>query len=123
MDLTASLDAEQRRAAAEGLSEEELALFDLLQRDDITKADRERLKHASRQLLTSLTGLLASMKQWTEKKQTRAEVQVLILDQLLQTLPNPPYSSETTQSLAGRVFEHVWRIGAGEHVADQPFAA
>ena len=36
-------DAEQRRAAEEGLSEDELTFFDLLYRDDITKADRERL--------------------------------------------------------------------------------
>jgi type I restriction enzyme R subunit len=39
VDLVNSLDAEQRRAAEEGLSEDELALFDLLQKDNITRAD------------------------------------------------------------------------------------
>ena len=34
-----SLDAEQRRAVEEGLSEDQLALFDLLQRSDLSKVD------------------------------------------------------------------------------------
>src|SRR6185436_5936037 len=62
--LAASLDAEQRRAAEEGLCEDELALFDLLFRDNISKADRERLKQASRQLLASLKELLRPMPDW-----------------------------------------------------------
>ncbi len=41
LDLAQSLDAEQRRAAEEGLSENELALFVLLYRDDITRARLE----------------------------------------------------------------------------------
>ena len=52
--LAASLDAEQRRAAEEGLSDDELALFDLLFKDNISKKDRERLKQASQGLLSSL---------------------------------------------------------------------
>jgi type I restriction enzyme R subunit len=44
VDLANSLSAEQRRAAEEGLSEEELALFDLLKRIDLSNADRERVK-------------------------------------------------------------------------------
>ena len=55
-----------------------------------------------------MTSLLASMKQWTEKEQTQAEVKVFILDQLLGTPPNPPYSPEATESLAAKVFDHIW---------------
>lgn len=54
VDLANSLDVEQRRAAEEGLSEEELALFDLLMKESLTKADRERVKQASRSLLASI---------------------------------------------------------------------
>lgn len=71
--LAASLDAEQRRAAEEGLSDGELALFDLLFKDNITKADRERLKQASKDLLASLTEILARMQGWTQKAATQAE--------------------------------------------------
>src|SRR5262249_12777279 len=49
--LAAILDAEQQRAAEEGLSDSELALFDLLFKENISKADRERLKQASKSLL------------------------------------------------------------------------
>jgi type I restriction enzyme R subunit len=41
------LDEEQKRAAEEGLNEDELALFDLLFKESISKADRERLKQAA----------------------------------------------------------------------------
>ena len=50
-----------RRAVVEGLTEGELALFDLLAREDLTKSDRERLKQASRTLLTRLRDLVAEM--------------------------------------------------------------
>lgn len=59
--LASDLDAEQRRAAEEGLSDDELALFDLLFKDKISKADRERLKQASKSLLASLRDLLRLM--------------------------------------------------------------
>jgi len=55
----ASLDAEQRRAAEEGPTDDELALFELLFKDSMSKKDRERLKQASRGLLSSLRDLLA----------------------------------------------------------------
>lgn len=47
------------RAVNEGLSEAELALFDLLRRDNLTKAELERLKQASKILLSKLRALLA----------------------------------------------------------------
>jgi hypothetical protein len=37
-----NLDADQRRAPEKGLSQEELAVFDLFQRENLNKADRER---------------------------------------------------------------------------------
>jgi hypothetical protein len=72
VDLANSLDAEQRRAAEEGLSEEELALFDLLKKPEMTKVDRERVKQASRGLLASIRELIAPLERWTEKEQTQA---------------------------------------------------
>ena len=38
-ELMDELDAEQKRAVEEGLNEDELALFDLLKKDDLAKAD------------------------------------------------------------------------------------
>jgi type I restriction enzyme, R subunit len=54
VEFANGLDNEQRRALRERHSEEELALFDLLGRENVTKAQRERLKDASRTLLDEL---------------------------------------------------------------------
>lgn len=108
VQLAEELDAEQRRAIEEGLSEDELALFDLLGKEDITKVDRERLKQASRDLLARLQELLATMEQWTLNAQTQAEVETFILDQLYMTLPRPPFTEEETERIAAQVYEFVW---------------
>ncbi|MGH3431307.1 MAG: type I restriction enzyme endonuclease domain-containing protein, partial [Thermocrispum sp.] len=110
--LANSLDAEQRRAAEEGLSDDELALFDLLFQENITKTDRERLKQTSRALLTSLRELLQPMHDWTKNTTTQAEVKVFILDNLWRSLPRPPFTDEETEAMAGRVYDYVWHRSA-----------
>ena len=110
--LAASLDAEQRRAAEEGLSDDELALFDLLSKDSISKADRERLKQASRTLLASLRDLLRPISDWTQKAATQAQVRVFILDNLWRELPRPPFTDEETEAVADRVYDFVWQQSA-----------
>jgi type I restriction enzyme R subunit len=115
VELANSLDAEQRRAAEEGLSDDELALFDLLFRESISKVDRERLKQASKSLLAALKELLKKMHDWTQNTTTQAEVEVFILDSLWQSLPRPPFTDEDTEALAGRVYDYVWQRSASGH--------
>lgn len=115
--LAASLDAEQRRAAEEGLSEDELALFDLLSKASISKKDRERLKQASQGLLSSLRDLLAPMPGWLQNATTQAEVRIFILDRLYESLPRPPFTDAETEDIASRVYDYVWqRSASGDHV-------
>jgi type I restriction enzyme R subunit len=118
VDLANSLDAEQRRAAEEGLSEDELALFDLLTKDSISKADRERVKQASRTLLESVQELIAPLERWTDKEQTQAEVETFILDHVFLNLPSPPFTEAEKQEVAKRVYQHIWQ----QSVAPQPIA-
>ena len=108
VDLVKALDAEQRRAAEEGLTEEELALFDLLQKEALTKVDCERIKLASKNLLESLRKLIAPLDRWTEKEQTQAEVEVFILDKLSETLPTPPFTLAEKEAAAKQVYRHVF---------------
>ncbi|HEX6803612.1 MAG TPA: S8 family serine peptidase [Terriglobales bacterium] len=113
--LARSLDAEQRRAAEEGLNEEELALFDLLFKENISKAEREQLKQASKRLLVSLRALIDPMPHWTENASTQAEVQTSILDQLYRDLPRPPFTDQETDEIANRVYGYIWqRSASGE---------
>lgn len=73
-----------------GLSDNELALFDLLFKENISKADRERLKQGSGVLLASLADLLRPIKGWTQTAPTHDEVKVFRLDKLYGVLPRPP---------------------------------
>jgi len=113
VELAKSLDEEQRRATEEGLSEDELALFDLLKKDNLSKADRERVKLASRSLLESIRKLIAPLERWTEKEQTQAEVEVSILDHVFDELPTPPFTEDEKQVVAKRVYQHIWQQSAG----------
>ena len=61
------LDEEQKRATSEGLCEDELALFDLLQKEGLDKTARERVKQASRELLASIKARLAELDRFWEK--------------------------------------------------------
>ncbi|MEZ6154059.1 MAG: type I restriction endonuclease subunit R [Pirellulaceae bacterium] len=119
VDLANSLDAEQRRATEEGLSEEELALFDLLTRETLSKVDRERVKQASRTLLEQVQKLIEPLERWTDKEQTQAEVETFILDHVFQNLPSPPFTEDEKQQVARRVYEHIWQ----QSVTQQPIAA
>jgi type I restriction enzyme, R subunit len=112
MELAHSLDAEQRRAAEEGLSDDEYVLFQMLFKDNINKSDRERLKQASKSLLASLRELLKPMPTWTENTTTQAEVKVFILDTLWRSLPRPPFTEQETEALASRVYDYVWQRSA-----------
>ena len=115
MDLASRLDAEERRAAEEGLSDDELALFDLLFKDRIGKANRERLKQASKTLLASLEELLRPMPGWTQNTTTQAEVRVFILDNLWRSLPRPPFTDEETEKVAEQVYDYVWQRSSRGH--------
>ena len=123
VELVNSLDAEQKRTAEEGLNEDELALFDLLSKENISKADREKLKQASKSLLASLKELLKPMRNWTKTMQTQAEVRVFILDNLWQSLPRPPFSEQDTEALADRVYDYVWQRSTSRGFAEEAFAA
>ena len=110
--LANSLDAEQRRAAEEGLTDDEYVFFQLLFRESLSKGEREKLKQASKSLLASLRELLRRMPAWTQNSQTQAKVKVVVLDSLWQNLPRPPFTEKETQELADRVYDYVWQRGA-----------
>ena len=109
MELAEELDAEQRRAVEEGLSEEELALFDLLRKDSLGRSERERVKQASRELLASVEELLAGLDRFWEKEQTKAQVEVLIRDKVYASLPTPPFTAEEKEAVANDVYGHIWQ--------------
>jgi type I restriction enzyme R subunit len=112
--LYSELDAESTRHVREGLTEDELALFDLLQKESLSKTDREKLKQASKQLLAVLQGKINSMPNWFRNETTQADVQICILDNLYTTLPRPPFTEQDADALASRIYGYIWqRSNAG----------
>jgi type I restriction enzyme R subunit len=89
--LVGAMDEEQRRAAREGLTEDELAVFDLLTKPKpkLSKAQENAVKKVARELLEKLQGQLA-IDNWHVKQQTRAAVQSTIRFSL-NNLPEEPY--------------------------------
>ncbi|MGB6222539.1 type I restriction endonuclease subunit R [Haloferula sp.] len=109
MKLVAEMDDEAQRHVREGLTEEELAFFDMLTKEKISKADRERVKQASKGLLATLKEQLATMPAWTKNTTTQADVKVLILDTLYGSLPRPPFTDEEAEALAEQLYGFVWQ--------------
>ena len=108
-DLMAELDIEQRRSVEEGLSEDELALFDLLKKDELARTERERVKQSSRALLAAIKERLAEVDRFWEKEQTKAEIEVFILDEIFANLPTPPFTVEDKKMVASNVYDHIWQ--------------
>ena len=89
LKLSQALTAEQVRHVREGLSEEELTVFDLLTRPgpDLASEEREEVKKVARQLLERLQSLLVI--DWRRRADARARVQLAIEDTLDETFLAP----------------------------------
>lgn len=106
--LIAEMDDEERRAAREGLSEDELAIFDLLSKPEprLTKAQEVEVKRIARELLEKLQELLR-VKQWQMRPQPRAAVQSAIRF-ALNHLPEEPYPEEVWDEKVDAVWQFVF---------------
>ena len=82
VELSKTLSKEEQRAAAEDLTEEELAIFDLLTKPDpvLTDDERELVKASAKQLLSHLHDKLVL--DWRRRAAPTADVRVTILDVL-----------------------------------------
>lgn len=104
--LCRSLDDESRRHVREHVSEDELAIFDLLTKPDpvLTADEREAVKKVVRGLLEQLRRLLAPG--WRERVTARAEVKHAIETTLDEQLPRA-YTPEIFGRKSGAVFAHL----------------
>ena len=108
-ELMHELDDEQKRGVQEGLNEDELALFDLLKKENLGRTERERVKQSSRDLLAAIKARLAELDRFWEKEVTKAELRVFILDEVFASLPTPPFSIEEKEAVANDVYAHIWQ--------------
>ncbi len=108
LEFTQELTVEDQRHIAEQLSEEELAVFDLLTKPDptLTKAEEAEVKKVARELLATLKREKLVL-DWRKRQQSRAGVWVAI-EEYLDKLPESPYTTEIYQTKCNSVYQHVY---------------
>lgn len=108
--LIEQMEDEECRAAREQLTEEELAIFDLLTRPEpkLTKAQEDAVKKVARELLEKLQALRVEF--WRQNQQTRAQVYSEIRVKL-NDLPEEPYPQEVWDTKVEAVWQFVYGQG------------
>ena len=95
--LANELDIETERYIREGFdNEEQLALFDLLKKDTLSKEEIRMLKASAKELLSTIRKAIANMNNWREKETTRAEMAKIIRDTLWHSLPTSYTDADMT---------------------------
>lgn len=108
IQLVQELSEEESRYIREGFTtDDELAIFDLLKKDNPNKADIKKLKATATEMYSKITEAISRMDHWTDKDETTAEIQNLIRDILWRELPES-YDERQTEVCRGDVFEYVY---------------
>ena len=88
MRLAQELIVEEARYVREGFStDEELSMYDLLWKDNLSKNDIKKLKMVASLLVQKIKERISQMDHWTDKEEITAEVKNLIRDVLWTELP------------------------------------
>jgi type I restriction enzyme R subunit len=105
--LSKSLDDEQGRHVREGLTDEQLVLFDILTRPapDLTPEEVKAVKKVARSLLEAIQKRLVL--NWRDKQQARAGMLDSIQITLDEGLPSG-YTKELFEAKCDAVFQHVY---------------
>ena len=108
MYLAQSMTSEQQRYVREGFaSDEELSLYDMLFRDDLSKADIKKIKEVAISLLAKVKEKIAQLDHWTDKQETKAVIDTLIRDTLWNELPEC-YDDISISEYRQRIYEYVY---------------
>jgi type I restriction enzyme R subunit len=106
VELAKDLSAEEQRAVKENMTEEELAIFDLLLKDSLNPAEVDEVKKTAHELLLALKERLVP--HWRDFEPNRAGVRVTISDLLLAKLPEPVYTKQECEIKGYEVYSFVY---------------
>lgn len=108
MDLANSMNQEEQRYVREGFSsDEELSLYDMLFREDLSKNDIKKLKEVTTTLLQKIKAKISELDHWTDKQETKAAVDNLIRDTLWAQLPEC-YDEVSISVYRQQIYEYVY---------------
>lgn len=108
MDLANQMTKEEQRYVREGFdSDEELSLYDLLFKDDLSKDEIKELKKVAVDLLRKIKDKISQLDHWTDKPETKAVVDNLIRDTLWEELPES-YDEHAISKYRMQIYEYVF---------------
>ncbi len=108
MELANSMTQEEQRYIREGFeSDEELSLYDLLFKEDLSKKEIQELKRVAVDLLKKIKAKIAELDHWTDKPETKAVVDNLIRDTLWEALPES-YDDHAINLYRMQIYEYVY---------------
>jgi len=113
LSFTKELSEEEKRGVSEQLTEEELAVFDILMKPELemTAADKKQVKSVARKLLQTLKEAKLVL-DWRKKLRTRADV-FSTVKTVLDDLPRI-FTPELYQQKCDTVYQHVYDSYPGE---------
>jgi type I restriction enzyme R subunit len=113
VEFIRSLQQEDQRAIGEELTEEELAVYDLLTKPEpkLNRLEGQKVKSVARELLTTLKRQKLVL-DWRKKQQAKADVE-LTIRHTLDGLPET-YTRELYQQKCNLVYQHIFESYWGE---------
>ncbi|MGB4635135.1 MAG: type I restriction enzyme endonuclease domain-containing protein [Arcanobacterium sp.] len=107
VELSKTLNEEEGRVVREGLTEEELAIFDLLTRPVpvLTEKERDVVKAGAKKLLSHLHEKL--VQDWRQKVDVINDIDSTIRQILDEELPDDPYPPDLFTTKVQLVYDHV----------------
>lgn len=108
IDLSKRLDNEERRYVREGFTDDEqLSIFDLLFKEDLSKSDIDKLKKLSVELLDVVKTRISEIHLWREDPSNCAQIKQLVLETLWSNMPET-YSEEAITEYTEKVYNYVY---------------
>ena len=113
MKLSQELTEEEKRYVREGFeNDEQLSMYDVLFKEDLTKEDIKKLKKVAKDLLEKIKQQLATMDHPFDKPETKATLYITIRDLLYQELPES-YPDESISYYRDAVYNFVYQQYGG----------
>jgi len=116
IEFANELNEEDKRGISESLTEEELAVFDLLYKKKVNEKEKERVKLVAKELLEKLKNEKLVL-DWRKRQQTRADVYLTIQTILDQELPES-YDKNDFNRISENIYQHIYDsyFGSGKSV-------
>lgn len=107
MNLASKLDQEEQRYIREGFrNNEELAVYDMLFRNDLNSNDIKKIKKVASDLLVKIKSKINELSEWTRKEETRDTISNIIRDTLWAELPEV-YDESSISEYKNKIYDYV----------------